>query len=132
VTVAEAMGKVQRVGAVEVSGGSLRLRFPESMRAVLQSAVDTLRTGKAEALALLAEMDPGELTRERWCPKGIGWAEWKAAELNRFFQAQGVTRQLGRITAATVLHGERKRGTPPGTERSLTANGPDAKGDMVC
>ena len=47
-----------------------------------------------------------------WCSKGIPWAEWKAAALNRLFQEQGVTRKPGRITAATVRHGERKtRGT---------------------
>jgi hypothetical protein len=40
--------------------------------------------------------------------EGIPWAEWKAAALNRLFQEQGVTGQLGRITAETVRHGERK------------------------
>ena len=44
-----------------------------------------------------------------WCAKGIPWAEWKAAALNRLFQAHGATGQPGRITAATVRHGERKR-----------------------
>jgi len=34
------------------------------------------------------------------------WAEWKANELNRLFQEQGVTGEPGRITAATVRHGE--------------------------
>jgi hypothetical protein len=37
-------------------------------------------------------------------------AEWKAAALNRLFQEQGVTGRPGRITAATVRHGERKAG----------------------
>jgi hypothetical protein len=41
---------------------------------------------------------------------GVPWAEWKAAELNRLFQLQGVTGDLGRITAATVRDGERKAG----------------------
>jgi hypothetical protein len=41
-------------------------------------------------------------------PKGIPWAEWKAAELNRLFREQGATGEPGRITAATVRHGERK------------------------
>jgi len=201
-TVSEAIGEVQRVGVVEVSGGNLRLKFPESMRAALQPAIDTLRTGKAEALARLAEMNLAELARgsavlkragvrimalaggatigvwsdldgpevraalrtfgsERlpvryldgagvpmrykarrvdgepvpmnvlvameqhpaepwkvrdrmlnemgWCSKGTPWAEWKAAALNRLFQGQGTSGQPGRITAATVRHGERKR-----------------------
>jgi len=47
-----------------------------------------------------------------WCSKGTPWAEWKAAALNRLFQEQGVSRKPGRITAATVRHGERiTRGT---------------------
>ncbi len=44
-----------------------------------------------------------------WCSKANSWAEWKAARLNRLFQEQGVTGRPGRITAATVLHGEKKR-----------------------
>jgi hypothetical protein len=39
---------------------------------------------------------------------GIPWAEWKALVLNRLFQDQGITGEPGRITAATVRHGERK------------------------
>jgi hypothetical protein len=41
----------------------------------------------------------------RW----MSWAEWKAESLNRLFRDQGVTGRPGRITAATVLHGEQKR-----------------------
>jgi hypothetical protein len=63
VTVAEAIAEVQRVGAVEVSGGNLRLRFPERMRAELQPAIGTLRAEKAEALARLAQTDPVEPAR---------------------------------------------------------------------
>ena len=40
---------------------------------------------------------------------GIPWAEWKAAALNRIFLEQGVTGKPGRITAATVRHGEAGR-----------------------
>src|SRR5580698_3068160 len=36
-------------------------------------------------------------------------SEWKAAPLNRLFQEQGLTQQPGRITAATVRHGEAAR-----------------------
>jgi hypothetical protein len=38
--------------------------------------------------------------------RGIPWAEWKAAALNQLFKEQGVTGRPGRITAATVRHGE--------------------------
>lgn len=38
----------------------------------------------------------------------LSWAERKARSLNRLFKEQGVTRQPGRITAATVRHSERK------------------------
>jgi hypothetical protein len=49
-----------------------------------------------------------------WWPKGKPCAEWKAEELNRFSQEQGVTGQPGRITAATVRHGEQSdRGESP-------------------
>jgi hypothetical protein len=44
-----------------------------------------------------------------WCSKANSWAEWKAAGLNRLFQEQGVTGRPGRITAATILHGETQR-----------------------
>lgn len=37
---------------------------------------------------------------------GVMWAEWKAAALNQLFREQGVTGQPGRITAATIRHGE--------------------------
>lgn len=40
--------------------------------------------------------------------QGVPWAEWKAAALNRLFQDQGVTGLPGRITAATVLHGQHR------------------------
>jgi hypothetical protein len=39
----------------------------------------------------------------------VSWAQWKADALNQLFQGQGVTGQPGRITAATVTHGERRR-----------------------
>lgn len=41
---------------------------------------------------------------------GVPWAEWRAAELNRLFQEQGLTGQPGRITAATVRHGRASAG----------------------
>jgi hypothetical protein len=40
--------------------------------------------------------------------EGMSPEEWKAATLNRLFHEQGVTGQPGKITAATVRHGERK------------------------
>ena len=39
----------------------------------------------------------------------MSWAEWKAEMLSRLFLEQGVTGRRGRITAETVLDGERKR-----------------------
>jgi hypothetical protein len=55
VKIAEALDIIRRVGAVESSEGKLKLKFPESERAALQPAIDALRSGKKEALALLAE-----------------------------------------------------------------------------
>ena len=51
---------------------------------------------------------PGELPKMEEETGGIPWAEWKAAELNRLFQEQGSTGQPGRITAATIRHGEQR------------------------
>jgi hypothetical protein len=47
--------------------------------------------------------NPEAARREIW----HSWAEWHAAALNRLFLEQGLTGQPGRITAATVRHGER-------------------------
>ena len=38
--------------------------------------------------------------------RGMPWAEWKAAALNRLFLEHGETGRPGRITAGTVRHGE--------------------------
>ena len=59
----------------------------------------------AESPKIGAGPDPAELARV-FC----SWPDWKAAALNRLFQEQGVTGKPGRITAATVRHGERKAG----------------------
>jgi hypothetical protein len=63
VTVAEALSAVRRAGTVESYAGNLRLRFAATAAFELQLAVDTLRTGKAEALAQLSDPDPAELAR---------------------------------------------------------------------
>jgi hypothetical protein len=36
----------------------------------------------------------------------VSWAEWKAASLNRLFRDQGLTGRAGKLTAATMRHGE--------------------------
>jgi hypothetical protein len=108
VTVAEALETIRRVGAVESHHGKLKLRFPECERAALQPAVETLRSGKAEAIALLSRPDtPDWVSTSATEADGVPWAEWKAAALNRLFQEQGATGMPGRITPATVRHGER-------------------------
>ncbi len=70
-------------------------------------------------MSVLAEMEhhPAEpwKVRDRMlnemgrCAKGTPWAERKAAVLNRLFQEHGATGQPGRITVATVRHGEKER-----------------------
>jgi hypothetical protein len=42
--------------------------------------------------------------------EGVSWEQWRAVALNRIFHQQGARGQPGRITAATVRHGERLRG----------------------
>jgi hypothetical protein len=76
--------------------------------------------GEPVPMNVLAEMErhPAEpwkvrdrmLSEMGWCSKGIPWAKWKAAALNRLFREQGATGKPGRITAAIVRHGERKAG----------------------
>ena len=73
--------------------------------------------GEAVPMNMLAEMErhPAEPWKARdrmlnemgWCSKGIPWAEWKAAALNRLFQEQGTTWKPGRIKATTILRSER-------------------------
>lgn len=43
----------------------------------------------------------------------MSWAEWKAAVLNRLFLELGTSEQPGRITAETILHGERMSRVAP-------------------
>jgi hypothetical protein len=72
---------------------------------------------------VLAEMErhpdePWKVRDRMWKAETVAaWAEWKAASLNRLFLE--LTGRPGRITAATVLDGARKRGaqlrdSPPG------------------
>jgi hypothetical protein len=65
VTVAEALSAIRQVGTVESYAGNLRLRFPKAAVAELQRAIDTLRGGKTEALALLSDPDAVELAGVR-------------------------------------------------------------------
>jgi hypothetical protein len=51
----------------------------------------------------------GTSTNKQAESRWMSWAEWKAESLNRLFLEQGVIGRPGRITAATVLDGERKR-----------------------
>lgn len=66
---------------------------------------------RAAVMALDGVRNIGDLllTETGWNSQCRSWADWKAAALNRLFQEQGTSGQPGRITAATVRHGERKR-----------------------
>jgi hypothetical protein len=96
-TVTDALEMIRRVGVVEICGGNLKLKFPERLRVTLQPAIETLRRGKAEAIAVL--MEPIAETP-------IPWVVWKAVALNQIFLEQGQTGQPGRIAAETVRDGE--------------------------
>ncbi len=56
-----------------------------------------LTQNKAELLLMLEQ------------ERGVSPAEWKAAMLNHLFREQGTSGQPGRITAATVRHGEKRK-----------------------
>jgi hypothetical protein len=125
-TVHEAIQEVRKVGTIRQENGKLKLRFPETERARLEAAIETLRRNRETALQAisippaahwpesLSELatevgersgDPEGARRQVW----LDWDEWKAQALNRLCQEQGVTGQPGRITAATVRHGEQAR-----------------------
>jgi hypothetical protein len=66
-----------------------------------------------------AELATADLELEN---NGMSWPEWKATALNRLFEELGTSGQPGRITAATVMHGEQHRGasmTTPATMPKL-------------
>jgi hypothetical protein len=57
-TVAEALTKIRQTGTVKAVSGKLRIHIPASLEAVLHHAIEVLREGKAEALALLTADQP--------------------------------------------------------------------------
>jgi hypothetical protein len=89
-TVPDAIRSVQQIGSIRAQNGKLQLRFPKSERQWLESSIDVLRREKAEALAIL-EGEEGHARADSTDSKGVPWADWKAATLNRIFQEQGVT-----------------------------------------
>lgn len=89
------------------------------------SVLDALSRNKAEIVAMMRSGNNhwgGEycLALEAET-RGISWAEWKAAELNRLFEDQSVTGEPSRITVATVLHGERRMIEPTGVTRQAAS-----------
>ena len=108
-TVEEAVQAVRQFGTLEAHGGGLKLRVRSDAMGKLSPAIEVLRLHKSDALETLGSsrsaMRPAYSKDE---PVGVPWAEWKAAVLNRLFQQQGVTGELGRITPETIRDGERK------------------------
>ena len=107
-----------------VSGSASRRDWETGMnwREVLQKAVSEnpyAKHAKAHAVVSKARL-PNNLRLEicdaKTAPElrpetaPISWAKWKADTLNVLFQQQGRTGGQGRITAATVLHGEIRHG----------------------
>ena len=100
-------GQIKRVNGVNrVKGNNNMADYLEIARAALAlsevpraAGANTQGAASADSLKTEAPTDPITWT-------GISWAEWKAVALNRLFQEQGVTGKPGRITAATVRHGE--------------------------
>lgn len=130
-TVHDAIHEVRKVGTIQAENGKLKLRFPEPARGHLECAIETLRRDRDAALRALTgtERDAPRIPPPGLWPKSLSelaaeigrrsgntgaaeaevwmsWCEWKAAALNRLFQQQGGTGQPGRITTATVRHGE--------------------------
>jgi hypothetical protein len=57
-TVTDALSEIQLAGTVERHGDDLVVRVPRAAKAGLELALEALRTGKAEALALLSQWEP--------------------------------------------------------------------------
>lgn len=74
-------------------------------RTFVTSVIDSLTNPDALPSGAL-ERTPEPSGAVDGADRGIPWAEWKASTLNQLFKEQGVTGQLGRITAATMRHGE--------------------------
>ncbi len=87
--------------SIRVDHGYLVVDAPPD--AVTPEMLRSLAANKTELISMIED------------DRGCSPAEGKAARLNRLFQELGVTGQPGRITAATVLHGE--------TQRAIRVNG---------
>lgn len=117
-TVHEAIQEVRKVETIRAENGKLKLRFPKPERASLEQVIETLRHNREIALKALsgAESDPATVPPAAMANddslehRGVSREQWKADILNRLFLVQGRTGQPGRITAATVRHGERRAG----------------------
>jgi hypothetical protein len=107
---------------VHLDGGKLTASAPKGQ--LTAEVVAGLREHKAEVIGFLARFG-GTGTIQMGASSdylgehGVSWAEWKARALNRLFKEQGATGRPGRITAATVAHGEQRSGCAP-TNKSLS------------
>lgn len=115
----EALSAARAAGVeITVDGDDLVLQAPAPPPV---SVLDRLSRHKAEIVALLRSGNDGWAGEDNQASEaetsGISWAEWKAAELNRLFENQGATGEPSRITAVTVLHGERHVSQPTGVTR---------------
>lgn len=101
--IADALTAVREFGSIRVEGSRLKLRVARAAMSKLAPAIEALLVQKSAVLAMLGSVEQDE----HQSPMPTPWAEWKATELNRLFQEEGVVGQPGRITARTVEHGER-------------------------
>ena len=118
---ADALKAAQAAGVdVRLDGEDLLLQAPAPPPAAV---LEGLSHNKSEIIVLLRQSgndrwrkEAGQTGDERAAiglgrvtveteTRGIPWAEWQASRLNRLFQGQGLTGELGRITPETVGHG---------------------------
>ena len=101
---------------VRVNDGTLTATAPKGQ--LTAEVVAGLREQKAELVEFLTRFGGTGTIQTGASSDGLGehgvsWAEWKARALNRLFKEQGATGRPGRITAATVAHGEQRSGCAP-------------------
>src|SRR5262249_32284894 len=110
VSLLEARGiRLQEIdGRIRCTGplGALTPQLREALATLKPDVLAILSTRNAESGAVENEAGGSLSQADVLDASGIPWAKWKATDLNRLFQEQGVTGAPGKITEATVRHGE--------------------------
>ena len=107
----------QKVFALRVAGKSLRQIAREcsvlktTIERLLKAPIEKNGQSSAPKVSQKCQMGHSFSANERngqSTETGMSWAAWKAHTLNRLFLELGTSGELGRITVATIEHGEQR------------------------